>query len=121
MSHNLEHQKIHTRMVKEVLKAVARANNHSYQSVFTDFIAGHPSCTVCFRENFHKMYPDSPHEYVTFCHTCRRFDLYETEADRLMPNNVVRPPVLYCLGINPVAAEKSRLLAYCFPSPVTVE
>ncbi|ATB11906.1 hypothetical protein AWP84_00525 [Escherichia coli] len=27
MSHNLEHQKVHTRMVKEVLKAVARANN----------------------------------------------------------------------------------------------
>ncbi|EOK5917833.1 hypothetical protein ACM6ZU_005296, partial [Escherichia coli] len=25
MSHNLEHQKVHTRMVKEVLKAVARA------------------------------------------------------------------------------------------------
>ncbi|EOA1961929.1 hypothetical protein ACM4NW_004361, partial [Shigella sonnei] len=24
MSHNLEHQKVHTRMVKEVLKAVAR-------------------------------------------------------------------------------------------------
>ncbi|CAD5989200.1 hypothetical protein QMY51_04841 (plasmid) [Escherichia coli] len=42
MSHNLEHQKVHTRMVKEVLKAVARANNHPYQSVFTDFIAGHP-------------------------------------------------------------------------------
>ncbi|EAQ0255111.1 hypothetical protein EWQ94_17800 [Salmonella enterica] len=34
MSHNLEHQKVHTRMVKEVLKAVARANNHPYQSVF---------------------------------------------------------------------------------------
>ena len=48
MSHNLEHQKVHTRMVKEVLKAVARANNHPYQSVFTDFIAGHPSCTACF-------------------------------------------------------------------------
>ncbi|ENP5597041.1 TPA: hypothetical protein OSY64_005153, partial [Escherichia coli] len=56
MSHNLEHQKVHTRMVKEVLKAVARANNHPYQSVFTDFIAGHPSCTVCFWETFHKMY-----------------------------------------------------------------
>ncbi|HGF1737842.1 TPA: hypothetical protein ACV7RV_005349, partial [Escherichia coli] len=34
MSHNLEHQKVHTRMVKEVLKAVTRANNHPYQSVF---------------------------------------------------------------------------------------
>ncbi|HGC1144494.1 TPA: hypothetical protein ACIX02_005095, partial [Escherichia coli] len=44
-------------------------------------IAGHPSCTVCFWETFHKMYPDSPYEYVTFCHTCRRFDLYETEAE----------------------------------------
>ncbi|EHR9219776.1 hypothetical protein K5Z09_005066 [Escherichia coli] len=81
MSHNLEHQKAHTRMVKEVLKAVARANNHPYQSVFADFIAGHPSCTACFRETFHKMYPDSPYEYVTFCHTCRRFDLYETETE----------------------------------------
>ncbi|EQB0367266.1 hypothetical protein ACYAGE_004285, partial [Shigella sonnei] len=38
-------------------------------------------CTVCFWETFHKMYPDSPYEYVTFCHTCRRFDLYETEAE----------------------------------------
>lgn len=42
MSHNLEHQKVHTRMVKEVLKAVASSNNHPYQSVFADFIAGHP-------------------------------------------------------------------------------
>ena len=67
MSHNLEHQKVHTRMVKEVLKAVARANNHPYQSVFTDFIAGHPSCTVCFWETFHKMYPDSPYEYGHCC------------------------------------------------------
>ncbi|HDL9614916.1 TPA: hypothetical protein PX828_004879, partial [Escherichia coli] len=63
MSHNLKHQKVHTRMLKEVLKAVARANNHP----FADFIASHPSCTVCFRETFHKMYPDSPYEYVTFC------------------------------------------------------
>ncbi|END61323.1 hypothetical protein ECP02994831_5154 [Escherichia coli P0299483.1] len=68
-------------MVKEVLKAVARANNHPYQSVFADFITSHPSCTVCFWETFHKMYPDLPYEYVTFCHTCCRFDLYETEAE----------------------------------------
>ncbi|TXP79731.1 hypothetical protein FV300_24495 [Escherichia coli] len=27
------------------------------------------------------MYPDSPYEYVTSCNTCRRFDLYETEAE----------------------------------------
>ncbi|MCI3092777.1 hypothetical protein MMS54_28955, partial [Escherichia coli] len=47
MSHNLEHQTVHTRMVKEVLNAVARANNHPYKAVFSDFIAGHPSCTVC--------------------------------------------------------------------------
>ncbi|WP_200995772.1 hypothetical protein [Escherichia coli] len=52
MSHNLEHQKVHTRMVKEVLKAVARANNHPYQSVFTDFIAGHPPA-FCFQ--FHSV------------------------------------------------------------------
>ncbi len=32
----------------------------------------------------------------------------------LIPNNVVRPPVLYCRGTSPVAAAKSRLLAYCF-------
>nr|QWP89229.1 hypothetical protein IHCLGBEB_00032 [Escherichia coli] len=64
MSHNLEHQKVHTRMVKEVLKAVARANN-PHRSVFTDFIAGHPSGHgLFFWEAFHKMYPDSPYEYV---------------------------------------------------------
>ncbi|EFV9525083.1 hypothetical protein GCD07_23455 [Shigella sonnei] len=38
-------------------------------------------CTICFWEAFHKMYPDSPYEYVTSCYTCRRFDLYETEAE----------------------------------------
>ncbi|HAX4851810.1 TPA: hypothetical protein JZF84_004934 [Escherichia coli] len=75
MSHNLEHQKVHTRMVKEVLKAVARANNPPYQSVFADFIAGHSSCMVCFWETFHKMSPDSPYKYVTFCHTCISSDL----------------------------------------------
>ncbi|SPZ77068.1 Uncharacterised protein [Shigella boydii] len=58
-----------------------QSQNHPYKSVFADFITGHPSCTVCFWETFHKMYPDSPYEYVTFCHTCRRFDLYETEAE----------------------------------------
>ncbi len=25
--------------------------------------------------------PGFTYEYVTFCHTCRRFDLYETEAE----------------------------------------
>ncbi|HHK8966155.1 TPA: hypothetical protein ACQZB2_004504 [Escherichia coli] len=65
MSHSLEHQKVHTRMVK-VLKAVARANNYPYQSVFANFMSG-PSCTVCF-QTFHKTFPDSPYECVTFCH-----------------------------------------------------
>ncbi|HBI9877096.1 TPA: hypothetical protein LAG08_005164, partial [Escherichia coli] len=57
------HTTWNTRKSKEVLKAVARASNHPYQSVFADFIAGHPSYTVCFWETFHKMYPDSPYEY----------------------------------------------------------
>ncbi|HAX4953509.1 TPA: hypothetical protein JZG06_004848 [Escherichia coli] len=55
--------------------AVARANNPPYQSVFADFIAGHSSCMVCFWETFHKMSPDSPYKYVTFCHTCISSDL----------------------------------------------
>ncbi len=63
MSYNLEHQKVHTIMVKEVLKAVASANNHPYQSVFTAFIADYPTCTACSWETFHKMSPDSPYEY----------------------------------------------------------
>ena len=29
--------------------------------------------------------------------------------------------MLYCRGTSPVAAAKSRLLAYCFPSPISVE
>ncbi len=40
--HNLEHHKAHTRIVKAVLKVVARANNYPYQPVLADFIAGHP-------------------------------------------------------------------------------
>ncbi len=62
MSHNLEHQKVHTRMVKEVLKAVARANNHPYQSVLQTLspvippaqsVSGKPStkCTRIHRTN----------------------------------------------------------------------
>ncbi|MGS3948597.1 hypothetical protein [Escherichia coli] len=83
MSHCLERQKVHSRMVKEDLKAVARANHYPYQSVFSEFTVGHPSCTVCFWETFHKTYPlpCSSYEYFMFCHTCRRFDLYETEAE----------------------------------------
>lgn len=68
-------------MVKQILKAVARQNNFTYQSVFTELIAGSsPSCTQCFREIFYRTFPDSPYHYVAFCHGCRRFDLYETEA-----------------------------------------
>ena len=39
----------------------------------------------------------------------------------LIPSNVVRPPVLCWRDTSPVAAAKSRLLAYCFPSPNAVE
>lgn len=81
MPHSPEHQLIHTKMVKQFLKAVARQNNFTYQSVFTEFIAGNsPSCTQCFWETFYRTFPDLPYHYVAFCHGCRRFDLYETEA-----------------------------------------
>ena len=70
-----------TRMVKEVLKAVARANNHPYQSVFTDFIAGHPSCTVCFWETFNKNVPGFTVRIRHVLPYLPSFDLYETEAE----------------------------------------
>ncbi|TLJ03172.1 hypothetical protein FEK47_23725 [Escherichia sp. E3659] len=35
MPHSPEHQLIHTKMVKQILKVVARQNNFTYQSVFT--------------------------------------------------------------------------------------
>lgn len=81
MSHSPEHQLAHTKMVKQVLKAVARQNNFTYPSVFAEFTGGNNStCTQCFWENFYRLFPDSPYHYVAFCHTCRHFDLYETEA-----------------------------------------
>lgn len=84
MSHSSEHQIAHTKMVKQALKAVARQNNFSYQSVFADFVAGNnPSCTQCFWEHFYRLFPGTPWHYVSFCHSCRHSDLYTTEAEML--------------------------------------
>lgn len=84
MAHSAEHQRIHTKMVKQALKAVARRYNFSYSSVFDEFVSGNnPSCTQCVWEAFYRLYPDSPYHYVTFCHDCRSFDLYKTEQDML--------------------------------------
>ncbi|UIN02607.1 hypothetical protein [Yersinia ruckeri] len=59
-------------------------NNFPYPSVFAEFVASHnPSCTQCFWENFYRLFPDTPWHYVSFCHSCRHFDLYATEADML--------------------------------------
>lgn len=84
MTHSAEHQRTHTKMVKQALKAVARQNHFSYSSVTAEFVAGNnPSCTQCFWENFYRLFPSSSYRYVTFCHDCRSFDLYETEQDML--------------------------------------
>ena len=81
MSHSPEHQRIHTKMVKQALKDVAHQNQYSYQTVFKEFVDGNnPSCTQCFWETFYRLFPASPYHFVAFCHDCRRFDLYETEA-----------------------------------------
>lgn len=37
----------------------------------------------------------------------------------LMPSKFVRPPVLYWQGTRPIDAAKSRLRAYCWPSPIS--
>src|SRR5690606_3106385 len=82
--HIPQHQVAHTKMVKQALKAVARQNNCSYPSVVADFVSGNnPSCTQCFWENFYRLFPESPWHYVSFCHSCRHFDLYATEAEML--------------------------------------
>jgi len=81
VSHSPEHQLVHTKMVKQALKDVARKHKYTYQSVLEEFVGGNnPSCTCCFWETFYRLFPDSPYHYVAFCHDCRRFDLYETEA-----------------------------------------
>ena len=81
MPHSLSHQRTHTRMVKQVLKTMARENTSPYQTALTEFVSGNnPSCTQCFRETFYRFFPDSPYHYVAYCHDCRQFDLYETEA-----------------------------------------
>ena len=81
MPHFSENQHIHTKMVKQALKDVARQNQYSYQNVFKEFIDGNnTSCTQCFWETFYRLFPASPYHFVAFCHDCRRFDLYEIEA-----------------------------------------
>nr|WP_241391721.1 hypothetical protein [Yersinia frederiksenii] len=68
-------------MVRQVLKDVSRLNKFHYQSVLKEFVDGNnPSCTQCFWETFYRLFPDSPYHYVAYCHDCRQFDLYETEA-----------------------------------------
>jgi hypothetical protein len=83
MSRSVSHQRTHTKMVKQVLKDVARQNQFSYQVVFQDFIDENPTCTQCFWETFYRLFPDSHYHYVAFCHTCRHFDLYDTEIAML--------------------------------------
>jgi len=67
-------------MVKQVFKTVARQYSLPYPQVFSLFVDEDPECTEWFWTSFYSEFPDSPYHYVAFCHTCRRFDLYETEA-----------------------------------------
>lgn len=67
-------------MVKQVFKIVTRQYGLPYPQVFRRFVAEEGECTEWFWTAFYNEYPDSPYHYVAFCPTCRRFDLYETEA-----------------------------------------
>ncbi|WP_440866422.1 hypothetical protein [Symbiopectobacterium purcellii] len=82
MSHSPEHQRVHTKMVKQIFKTVVRQGNLPYQQ-FRLFVDNDPDCTEWFWTTFYSEFPDSPYHYVAFCHTCRRFELYETEAEML--------------------------------------
>lgn len=81
MSHTSEHQLAHTKMVKQILKTVARQQERHYQEVFRLFVGEDLLCTEWFWTAFYRDFPDSPYHFVAFCHTCRRFDLYETQRD----------------------------------------
>lgn len=70
-------------MVKQVFKVVSRQYCLPYPHVFSLFVDEDLQCTEWFWTTFYNEFPDSPYHYVAFCHTCRRFDLYETELDML--------------------------------------
>ncbi|PAV01371.1 hypothetical protein CBG25_16900 [Arsenophonus sp. ENCA] len=83
MTHSTEHQRIHTKMVKQVLKDIAIMKKLPYQVVFRRFIEEDIDCTDWFWDTFYRCFPESNYRYVCYCHDCRHFDLYKTEEDML--------------------------------------
>lgn len=66
MTHSAEHQRTHTKMVKQAFKAVTRQTGIPYPVVFQRFIDAEPVCNELVWEAFYRLYPDSPYHYVTF-------------------------------------------------------
>ncbi|MBG6243141.1 MAG: hypothetical protein EKE20_15570 [Candidatus Symbiopectobacterium sp. Dall1.0] len=83
MTHSVEHQRTHTKMVKQAFKAVFSQTGIPYPTVFQRFVDAEPECNELVWEAFYHLFPDSPYHYVAFCHDCRSFDLYETGRDML--------------------------------------
>jgi hypothetical protein len=88
MPQSTEHQRIHTKMVKQAFKAVVKQTGIPYVTVFQRFVDAEPECNTLVWEAFYRLFPDSPYHFVTYCHGCRSFDLYKTQQDMLLDGPV---------------------------------
>ena len=71
------HQKIHTKIAREILKSVSADLNLSYQVVFRQFTENTDSrITRLFWKKLHTLYPEFNHlQDIYYCSGCRSFDL----------------------------------------------
>lgn len=68
MAHSVEHQRTHTKMVKQAFKAVVSQTGIPYPTVFQRFVDAEPECNELVWEAFYRLFPDSPYHYMAFCH-----------------------------------------------------
>ncbi len=71
------HQTVHNKIVRSVLKRIARESEVPYQLVQKDFTDGLYEVTSFFWDCLNEEYPDA-YDGVSYCHTCRKFSLTET-------------------------------------------
>ena len=70
------HQIIHNKIVRSVLRRIAKESEVPYPLVHEDFTAGREEITRYFWDVLNEDYPDT-FSNVYFCQGCRKFSLIE--------------------------------------------
>jgi uncharacterized membrane protein YheB (UPF0754 family) len=95
--HSEEHQKRHTKMAKKVLKMISKEIDMPYHSVHRTFTDGEDTeinrkITVMFWTLLRQTYPEADtYREVCFCHSCKKFDLYDEKTIKQYVQQQIKP------------------------------